>query len=283
MTWLDYREKLGIGFSDERKTKYFMTKIFNFLDVLCDDYQSGCISAKEYYNFCNMVGIPVKIYSSSDRYSGDRLRAVLAVLRQYEKDLPSFLAYYIALVNVTDESRDGTWKKEKYIGLLKQMLQESQIPFDIIEDDDGVFVFPKGAAELDSALVSEPLHWLTAYPKTHKAFVKALKEYSDATPDNASDVADKFRKTLETFFQEFFSCDKSLENCKGLYGGYLKSQNVPSEISGNLESLLQSYTNFMNGYAKHHDKTSLNILEYIMYQTGNIIRLLITLRQYETV
>ena len=37
----------------------------------------------------------------------------------------------------------------------------------------------------------------------------------------------------------------------------------------------------MNGYAKHHDKTELNVLEYLMYQTGNIIRLLITLKQAE--
>ena len=35
------------------------------------------------------------------------------------------------------------------------------------------------------------------------------------------------------------------------------------------------------GYAKHHDKTELNVLEYLMYQTGNIIRLLITLKQAE--
>ena len=111
--------------------------------------------------------------------------------------------------------------------------------------------------------------------------MKALKEYSEATPANVSDIADKFRKALETFFQEFFACDKSLENCKNLYGGYLKSQNVPAEIAANFEPLLQAYTNFMNAYAKHKDATNLNVLEYLMYQTGNIIRLLITLKQKE--
>jgi len=40
-------------------------------------------------------------------------------------------------------------------------------------------------------------------------------------------------------------------------------------------------TNFMNGYAKHHDKASKKVLEYIMYQTGNIIRLLVTLKERE--
>ena len=34
----------------------------------------------------------------------------------------------------------------------------------------------------------------------------------------------------------------------------------------------------MNDYAKHRDATSDTLLEYLMYQTGNIIRLLITLK-----
>ena len=116
---------------------------------------------------------------------------------------------------------------------------------------------------------------------TDKAFVKALKEYSETTPDNASDIADKFRKTLENFFQEFFGGNKSLENYKNTYGTYLKSQGVPKEVSGNFETLLQAYTSFMNNYAKHRDATSNRLLEYLMYQTGNIIRLLITLKQGE--
>lgn len=52
-------------------------------------------------------------------------------------------------------------------------------------------------------------------------------------------------------------------------------------ISGNFETLLQAYTSFMNNYAKHRDATSNRLLEYLMYQTGNIIRLLITLKQGE--
>lgn len=278
MKWLDYREKLGIGFSDERKVQYFMVKIFNFLNALSENYQSGCISTKEYLDFCNMVGVSAHLNITEDCYSKERFRDVLSVFHQYENHLPSFLAHYMALVNVTDESRYGNWKGQQFIGLLKQMLEESSIPFDIVEDADGYFVFPKGAEELDAVLVSQPLHWLSAYPKAHTAYVKALKEYSEATPDNASDIADKFRKTLETFLREFFGNSAPLEKNKVEYGRYLKSRGVPAEITGNMETLLQAYANFMNGYAKHQDATSLNVLEYLMYQTGNIIRLLITLK-----
>ena len=271
----------GIGFSDERKVSYFTVKMFNFLNSLTEDYGSGCISSKEYAAFCNVVGVSAQLNILDDCYSKERFRDVLAVLHQYKNHLPSFVAHYMALVNVTDESRYGHWKGKQYINLIKRMLDESKIPFELVQDADGWFLFPKGAEEMDVALVSQPLHWLSAYPIAHTAYVKALKEYSEAAPENASDIADKFRKTLETFLREFFGNSAPLEKNKVEYGRYLKSRGVPSEITGNMETLLQAYANFMNGYAKHQDATSLNILEYLMYQTGNIIRLLITLKQAE--
>ena len=164
------------------------------------------------------------------------------------------------------------------MNFLKRSLDELNIQFEVFEDEDGVFIFPKGAKDLDDALVSEPLEWLNDYPVAHKALVKALKAYSSVTEDTASDVADLFRKALESFFQEFFISDKSLENLKSEYGTFLSDKGVPGEIKNNFEKLLELYTKYNNNYAKHHDKTSLNVLEYIMYQTGSLIRLLITLK-----
>lgn len=42
------------------------------------------------------------------------------------------------------------------------------IPFEVLNDEEGYFIFPKGAKELDNALVSQPLEWLKEYPKAHK-------------------------------------------------------------------------------------------------------------------
>ena len=202
------------------------------------------------------------------------------------EDPREFFAYYISLVNIVPEDREPDesgrfFERKGLIKLLTAMLAESHIGYNLINADGEYFVFPKGAVELDSALVSQPLAWLNQYPKAHTAFVKALREYADATTENSSDIADKFRKALETFFQEFFKNDKALENNKSIYGSYLSKAGIPKEIASNFETLLQTYCNFINGYAKHHDKTELNVLEYLMYQTGNIIRLLITLKQAE--
>lgn len=277
MDWIDYREKLGIGFSDRNKVEYFMTKMFNILED-CSGEMRGQINENEYFRFCDISGTPMR----GGPLYGDGYKIIIDVLRRNSHTLENFLAYYIAFINCQKDAEHKSWTRENFKNLICNLLMDSHIPYELLEDKDGYFIFPKGAEEMDAALVSQPLSWLSAYPKANTAYVKALKEYSEATPENASDIADKFRKTLETFLREFFGNNAPLEKNKVEYGRYLKGQGVPAEITGNMETLLQAYANFMNGYAKHQDATSVNVLEYLMYQTGNIIRLLVTLKREAT-
>ena len=141
-------------------------------------------------------------------------------------------------------------------------------------------IIPKGVKELDEPLVTDVLKWLTAYPNTHSLYVAALKHYVNETID-PSLVADGFRKALESFFQEFFNSDRTLENLKSEYGTYQKEVGVPKEISNYLEILLKLYTDYNNNYAKHKSQAKRNVLEYIMHQTGATIRLLIMLKKHK--
>lgn len=86
---------------------------------------------------------------------------------------------------------------------MSDCLDSSHIPYELYKDNGEYFIFPKDAEELDNALVSPILIWLEKYPKCHKAFMKAIKSYSKLTDENASDVADLFRKALETFLKNF--------------------------------------------------------------------------------
>lgn len=276
MNWIDYRKRLGIGFSNKDKVKYFMTRISNYLQRIDVDAPSVPeLSTDFLFEYCNITGTEF-----DDLDYGNVFEAIIEDVRGYDA-FEEFLIRYVVFINLLVKPGKELKARKKLLEILCENLKAATIPYDVIEDE-GCFVFPKGAAELDVALVSTPLEWLAEYPNSHTAFVKALKQYAEATEDNASDIADKFRKALETFMQEFFTCNKTLENCKAIYGTYLKEQGVPKEIVGNLETLLQAYSTFINGYAKHHDRTSVNVLEYVMYQTGNIIRLLITLKKKET-
>lgn len=272
MKYIDYRNSLGIGFEEQEKGTIFKNKIsvsFELIEAqmgaptdvrFCYDYFSGVGELPKYPWGYEMGGVYRNITNS--------------------RNLKECMCKMVLFINAL-----GARKIEPYYSYFSKILYDAlkslNIPYETFKDEDGIFVFPKGAKELDAALVSEPLEWLREYPQTRKEWIEALKDYSNLTDENASDVADKFRKALERFFQEFFGKPQSLENLKSEYGKYMKAQGVPPEISNNFEALHQSYTNFMNGYAKHHNKTSKNVLEYIMYQTGNIIRLLITLRKEE--
>lgn len=274
MDWLDYREKLGIGFNDETKVRHFFTKIFNVLEDLKPEMDLQ-ISENEYYIFCNMTGTAM----THGYLYGEGFSLILSTLENHSKGFKDFLSYYIAFINCQKDNGSKKWTKENFKNVICNLLTESHIPFELMEDNGNYFIFPKGAKELDDALVSENLEWLKEYPLSQKAWIAALKEYSEASELTASETADKFRKALERFFQEFFKSEKSLENLKSEYGAFLSSKGVPAELKNNFEKLLESYTNYINNYAKHHDRASQNVLEYIMYQTGNIIRLLITLNQ----
>ena len=276
MDWIDYRKALGISFNDKDKTELFIKRIGVFM-------QSGenCpFDEQDEINFSYMIGEKyllaeedfLNINLGNDPIG---LQRAWLYLSKRTKTFADFLSCVVALINTYGGK---SFDKKAILSGVKKALKDCHIEFELIEDKDGTFLFPKGAKELDNALVSEPLEWLKAYPKTRKKWIDALKDYSNLDSNNASDVADKFRKALECFFQEFFNTTKTLENLKSKYGNYMKSKGVPPEISNNLETLQQCYTNFMNNYAKHHDKTRENLLEYIMYQTGNIIRLLITLK-----
>ena len=286
MDFLDYREKLGIGFCDKEKFTYFLNRLFSkFEEPIKVPTSVRLLPPKDYRDFCDLVGakIDYQILDTYPSHDRERFQQCLEILKQHSAEYLDFLSYAVAFVNSVGArpKMTSTFNRKHYADILTDSLNIAHIQYELVMDNDEYFIFPRGIPEFDDALVSQPLEWLTGYPSARIAWVKGLKEYASATNENASDVADKFRKALEAFFQEFFTGNKSLENFKSDYGSYLKSQGIPKEISGNFETLLQSYTQFMNNYAKHRDATSDKVLEYIMYQTGNIIRLLITLRQEE--
>ena len=272
MKWVDYREKLGIGFNDNEKLQMLKNKLFIVFDFI---YQHNIYDYGDYRSYALMVGEPLLAPNSG---------AGLQLSITKENSMAAVISKIVAVCNSysADVAKGArACSKKELLGVFENQLKSINVPYEVIQDADGYFIFPKGAKELDDALVSQPLEWLKDYHLAHKALVKALKDYSSATEENASEVADSLRKALETFFQEFFKGTKSLENYKSEYGDYLKSHSVPAELANDFTKLLGTFTDYNNNYAKHHDKASLNVLEYILYQTGNIIRLLITLKNGE--
>lgn len=270
MKWADYRECLGIGFNDESKFEALKNKFVNFGFSL----GYSVYSKEDCCNFFTHVGAQWD-YSYDSSYQ-------VSNLFEKSSSLKDVVVNAVALYNSYEADKLNNSNrvafKNKILVFIKNSLEQLRVPYELISDEDGIFIFPKGIPEFDENLVSAPLSWLKKNPKAEKAWAEALRNYAELA-DKPSFVADSFRKALEAFFQEFFNKpETSLENFLSDYCEYLKQNGIPSEISDDFRKLLVAYKDFNNHFAKHQDKTSSNVLEYIMYATGNIMRLLITLK-----
>lgn len=271
MDWLDYREKLGIGFSDKDKERHFFTRIFNLLEEIKPEMR-GQINDGEYYVFCDMTGTPMKM----GPLYGEGYNLIISILDHHSKDIKDFIAHYIAFINCQKDMQYKKWTKENFKNAVCSMLSGSHIPYDLVEDEGDYFIFPKGAKELDDALISEPLEWLKDYPLAHKTYVTALKQYSEGI--YIRDVADNLRKALEAFLQEFLGNAKNLETNKNEICKYLGSQGVDAGISGLFQPLINAYKNINDRMAKHNDAVDEKLLEFLLYQTGVLIRMVISVK-----
>ena len=276
MDWIDYREKLGIGFDDEEKTKLFYNRMSNLFDVLISD-TDAFVTVVEYHDFCMGTGTRLNLNILEHYQDYERFKACVHIIQKHETVFTDYLAYFVWFINSLSDDKERTWNRQAFKKMLLYHLKEAHIQFELLEDDNKVFVFPKGAAEFDDALVSEPLEWLRDYPLAHKTFVIALKQYSDGI--YIRDVADNLRKALEAFLQEFLGNEKNLETNKNEICRYLGEQGVDPGITGLFQPLINAYKNINDKIAKHNDAVDAKLLEFLLYQTGVLIRMVLSVKQ----
>lgn len=282
MDYIDYRMKLGLGFNDETKTKIFTNSILNLLNVYINTSESThYMSVIDYVHFCNDIGCTANTYLVQQTENGyyyvkNGFKFCIKELENRQNDFLEFLFTYIVFLNSIKKS-DKTIDRSIIYDFLKTSLEKAKIQYEILKDDDNYFCIPKGAAELDKNLVLEPLEWLYSYPKTRTQFVIALKQYQNK--DNPADIADNLRKTIETFFQEFLNNDKGLENNKEPMFSTMKSLGADNILMSLFSQVISTYTKYNNETAKHHaEKVNPHLLEFLIYQTGLLIRTVLVLK-----
>ena len=276
MDWENYREMLGIPYSDNQRFLKFENIILNELDDYFDflydrSYNRPVIvSSSDYKQFCNTLGIRMKHCDFYENHS-----EIILELKNRQHNFKEFVFCYIALINCLSKTSDASIPQ--LIKILEKAFNDSCIRFEVLKDDENYFVFPNGAKELDTALVIDNLIWLKDYKLTHKIFTQTLYQYSNK--ENPRDIADNLRKVLEQFLQEFFNNTKTLSKNISEVGKFFDEKHVHHELKNIFTSLITGYNNANNGIAKHHDNANDNMLEFLLYQTGVFIRTLITLKK----
>lgn len=177
MDWLDYRQALGLSFNDNQKKSLFIKRI----EVFMQSGENCPFEEQDEIGLAYMIGESYLLAEQDPRdfdFGNDPLglqRAWL-YLSKRTKSFADFLSCLVALINTYGGKK--TDKRTILLGI-KKALEDCRISFETIEDDDGIFIFPKGTKELDDALVSEPLEWLADYPESRKAFAARFKRIDE--------------------------------------------------------------------------------------------------------
>ena len=151
------------------------------------------------------------------------------------------------------------------------------INFQIIKTKDKYLVYPKGAEELDDKLVNDNLNWLDTHKRSQEAFISALEKYQ--RNDDLRNILDDLRLSLEILIQELVKNNKSLEHNKSELGNYLKTRGINKEISNMYMILFDYYSKYQNNNVKHSNTCYTIESEFIIYLTGNFMRLLMLIEQ----
>lgn len=268
MKWVDYREKLGIGFCDEQKFKMLCAILKNYVKNVVGD----AVDENSYLNYCQMVG--ENYWSFDEPYQ--HLCDSLDECQSTEELVAKYIAFYNTYLSGYNRYSYHTVTKEEILEYLKESLEKLNLKYAVFKDEDGTFIFPLGAKELDDALVSEPLEWLSEYPNARKTYIIALQQYSNGM--YIRDMADNLRKAFEEFLKEFLGNNNDLNKNKKEVEAYLKSQNAAPQLITMLVSLISHYYMLNNEVAKHNDKMDEKYLEFLLYQTGVFIRMLIVVK-----
>ena len=278
MKYSEYRENLGIALSSQEKADMLCAKItMYFQDVakILFEYYKETFSHHPDLSFKKYFQIVGEL-PEDGKYG---IGSVSASITR-EKTIRHVVSKYCAFLNVAGLYIKNIQAVELFKTQLCTFLGELEIQYCISESAKSILVFPEGVEAFDRALVTDPMLWLSSYPGAQKTFAIALRQYEDGI--YIRDVADNLRKALEQFLQEFLGNTKNLESNKSEICRYLGSAGVDGEIAGLFQPLINTYKNINDKYVKHNDLIDKRLLEFLLYQTGILIRMVLVVKQSET-
>ncbi len=262
--WVNgFRRRWNIDLSEDQRWEDFRNRALNAYDRCL----SNCFyDALEQNEFFDIVGIHRKpatvIYSPPDVYE---------YISKKELGTSRFIFCLEAFFRM-EYLEEGA--KTCFLPELQKAIADSGAPLAITHTGTEVLFYPAGAKLLDERLVNDNLHWLTQFPESYKPFAAALGYVGVKSKERA--VLDNLRLSLETLLKALLNNNKSLENQQADLGAFLKAKGTSTEISNTFWKLLDLYAKYQNTHAKHGDSAKPEEVEFILYQTGTLMRFLIT-------
>ncbi|MFA5837365.1 MAG: hypothetical protein WC837_10465 [Bellilinea sp.] len=144
--------------------------------------------------------------------------------------------------------------------------------------ESGTILVYNGAEELDDALVNEVIIWLDDYPEVEKPYKEALIMLSAKDKSRHRNLIDNLRLSIELLLKTLLHNDHRLEEQGKHLKVWMNNRGIEDNIRLMLTDLISRdrFTQMFNQSVKHGDRDwSEPELEFIVYQTGVLIRFLL--------
>lgn len=244
-------------------------------------------SIPEYYDrkyeiidFCSEIEIQLGLCSSNndyDDFSRTKLFRMLNSLDLNTKENYNLFMYFIEIVLNYEYVHFEDEEINSFIIRIAEVLKISNANVMVCKNGDNYELYPMDTEFLSGALIVDVLSWLDEFEQSKKSFAKAIR--TKRTESNYRGIIDELRLSIELLFKQLFKNEKSLENQTENIGRYFKENNISIEISNMYIKLMDLYTKFNNNNAKHNDNIKEIEIDYMIYLTGNFIRLIVLIEK----
>lgn len=192
---------------------------------------------------------------------------------QYFYEQTDFKLFFLGVQALFSIDSIANSIKEELGKDLKEIIDLTGIQVEIKKIKQDIILYPKGAKILDEKLVNDALDWLIEYPKIYEKYRLAISYIDNKGKERI--VLDNLRFSFEQLLREILNNKKSLENQKEELGKFIKSQIQSNEISNLFWKVYDFYLKYQNENVKHSDNINKNEVEFMLYQTGILIRFIL--------
>lgn len=267
-------ERWNIEIDNEAATKTLKNQLNN---TICQYFNGINVIYKEniIYRFYHLVGESTRCLDDPFFYD-DIFSGYLDINKDSNMYYIFLNHFFYALYEfLSDDPR----QEDLCVDLNEDILAASS-PIQIITFEDGpMMIVPAGAKELDDALVNDVLNWLSDYPKARENLIDALKSY------NSKEIKAcliHMYKSFEEFLKKFFENDKNIEKQQKDIVGFFDRIQVNPHTKNIFGQIMNFYKIYMNEYVRHGDGAVYDDIEFFLYQTGAMMRLLIQLKESQS-
>ncbi len=277
----NHYKRWNIEFSYEEEFLKFKNRLVRIIDkligvelLLNSDVDKDFI---EIFNFHQAHEPYVNTYYNEEDFF-DLDTKILRYIKDCKntQELATVLQFMFWALEKNDETQNLVLQIVKEIRRLSPLTPSAA--FQIYKKGKQVIIYPYGDEFLDIGIIDCVLSGLEDYPKVAEPFEKALKIYQSGEISLYRNLLDNLRFALEQLCRQILNNEKqSLENLKPSLLRWLHNKGLHKEVSNLYEKLLSQYEKYQNNAVKHNENYSIDEVEFMIYLTGNFIRLILQL------